>query len=142
MGSHDISTRSPPLVAVAMALPPDLLVAGGQFLARDAPLGFVVERVLGDLAQTTDGVAVQPAGECGHPGPGRFVHEGHELVGEPRHGAADADATHVGAPTDPVDPAPFGHVALDHRAPATELHDALGRAVLGGEVALLVVARP
>src|SRR5580698_8346186 len=97
IGFQDISTRSSPLVAVAMALPPDLLVAGGQFLARGAPLGLVVESVQGDLAQPPDGVAVEPAGHGRDPGPGRFVHEGHDLVGEPRHGAADADAADIGA---------------------------------------------
>ena len=71
---------------------------------------------------------------------GRLVHERHELVREARHGAADADAADVRAAADAVDPAAFGHVALDHRAPAAELHDALRGVVLGREVALLVVA--
>ncbi len=47
---------------------------------------------------------------------------------------------HVGAATDAVDPAPLRHVAVHDRAPAAELDDALRRAVLRGEVALLVVA--
>src|SRR4029077_1898307 len=51
-----------------------------------------------------------------------------------------ADAADVGPPADAVDPAALRHVALDDRTPAAELHDALGRAVLVGEVALLVVA--
>src|SRR4029079_19527052 len=55
------------------------------------------------------------------------------------HRAADADAADVGTAADTVDPAPFGNVALDDRAPAAELDDALRRAVLLREVALLVV---
>src|ERR1700722_11169981 len=142
MGSQAISTRpslSSVKFLVAIVLPPNFLVAGRQLTARCAPLRLVIERVGGDLAQTPDGPAVQAAGQGGHSRPRRFIHEGHELVREARHGAADADAAHVGAAADPVDPAPLGHIALDHGAPAAELHDALGRAVFGGEVTLLVV---
>ena len=71
---------------------------------------------------------------------GRLVHERHELVGEAGHGAADADAADVGAAADAGHPAALGDVAVDHRPPAADLHQALGRAVLVGEVALLVVA--
>ena len=70
----------------------------------------------------------------------RLVHERHELVGEAGHGAADADAADVGAAADAGHPAALGDVAVDHRTPAAQLHDALGRAVLVGEIALLVVA--
>ena len=71
---------------------------------------------------------------------GRLVHERHELVGEPRHRAADADPADVRAPADTVDPSALGDVAFHDGPPASELHDALRRPVLGGEVALLVVA--
>ena len=107
-----------------------------------APLGLLVDGLVGDPPQPPDHGAVDAAGRRGHPPAGRLVHERHELVGEARHRAADADAADVGAAADAVDPAPLGDVAVDHRAPAAELHDALGRAVLGGEVALLVVAGP
>src|SRR6185295_3763284 len=76
------------------------------------------------------------------PAAGGLVHERHELVGEAGHRAADADPADVGTAAHAVDPAALGHVALDHRAPAPELDDALGRAVLGREVPLLVVAGP
>src|ERR1700722_15619790 len=129
IGSHAISTRpfsSSVNFLTAIALPPDLLVAGGQVAAWCAPLRFVVQRVLGDLAQAAHGPADQPAGHGRDAGPGRFVHERHELVGEAPHGSPDPDAAHVRASPDAVDPPPFGDVALDHRSPATELDDALG----------------
>src|ERR1043165_3655296 len=68
------------------------------------------------------------------------IHERHELVREAGHRAADADAADVRAAADPGHPAALGHVAVDDRAPAADLHQALGRVVVGGEVALLVVA--
>ena len=45
-----------------------------------------------------------------------------------------------GQPPMPAIQPRFGDVAVHDRPPAAELHDALGRAVLGGEIALLVVA--
>src|SRR5204862_6553838 len=68
--------------------------------------------------------------------------DGAELVGKAGHGAADADAAHLHAPAVAVDDAPLGDVALHHRAPTAQLHQALLVAVLGGEHALLVVAGP
>ncbi len=46
-----------------------------------------------------------------------------------------------GQPPMPLIQPRFGHVALDDRSPAPELHEALGGSVLDREVALLVVAR-
>src|SRR6476659_570068 len=136
IGSHAISTR--PLasltgVLVAIPLPPLALVPGEQLLAGSTPLRFLVDRLLGDPAQAPHGGAVDLAGAGRHLRARRLVHERHELVGEAEHGAADADATHVGATADAVHPPPLGHVALHDRTPAAELHDALRRAVLGGE---------
>src|SRR5207248_4806026 len=107
-----------------------------------APLGLFVGGLRGEAAESADHGAVHRARGGGHLRPGWLVHERHELVGEAGHGAGDADAAHVRAATHAVDPAALGHVALDHRAPATEFDQALGRAVLAGEVALLVVAGP
>src|SRR5580658_6343990 len=145
MGSQAISTN--PLASfvtllVAIALPPRFLVAGQKFPARRPPLRLVLKSVGGYLAQPPDGTAVEAAGHGGDPGARRLVHERHELVGKARHGAADTDASHVGATADAVDPPPFGDIALDDRPPASELHDALRGPVLGGEVALLVIASP
>ena len=114
--------------------------AGGELRALGAPLRLLVERLRGDLAQPLDGRAVEPDRVGGELAAGRLVHERHELVGEARHRAADADAADVGAAADAVDPAALGHVALHDRPPAAELDDALRGAVLGGEVGLLVVA--
>ena len=47
-----------------------------------------------------------------------------------------------GQPPIAVDPAALRDVAVDDRAPAAELDQALRRAVLGGELTLLVVAGP
>src|SRR5579859_267552 len=145
IGSHAISTN--PLaslvgVLVAMSLPPLALVAGQQLVARRSPFGFLVDRVSRDLAQAANHLAVRHARYRRHAGAWRLVHERHELVREAGHRAADADPAHVGATPDAVDPTPLGHVALDHGAPAPQLDDAFGRAVLRCEVALLVVAGP
>ena len=67
------------------------------------------------------------AGGAGHERAGGRVHERLELVREARHRAADADAADVRAAAHAVDPAALGHVALDDRAPAAELDQALGR---------------
>src|SRR6476620_4361288 len=134
IGSHAISTR--PLASftgVLVAIPLLLtlaLVPGQQFLPGSSPLRFLVDGLLRDLAEASDGPAVDPAAAGGDLRAGRFVHERHELVGEAGHRAADADAADVGATPYAVDPAPLGDVALHDRAPAPELHDALRRAVL------------
>src|SRR5919112_2419624 len=146
IGSQAISTRPSPVPArsVVVIVPPLPVgtVAGGQLSAGLAPLRLLVHRLGGDVTQGADDRAVHAAGRGRHLAAGRLVHERHELVREPGHGAADADAAHIRAAADAVEPAPLGDIALDHRAPAPELHDALGRAVLGGEVALLVIAGP
>src|SRR6478735_8060458 len=146
IGSHDISTTSVSLVEVfvvcvaVIGVPSPGLREAGCELALGTPGGFLVQRGLGDLAQAAYGLAVQRAPPRRQLGSGWLVHERHELVREPGHGAADADAADVRAAADPVDPPALRDVALDHRSPAAELDDALGRAVLGGEVTLLVVA--
>lgn len=56
------------------------------------------------------------------------------------HGAGDADAADIGAAADAGHPAALGHVAVDDRPPAADLDQALRRAVLVGEIGLLVVA--
>src|SRR5438309_4573749 len=143
-GSHVISTMLPPaLVAIPIApLLPRRPVSGRQLTTLLAPAGFFVLRLGGDAPQGADHPSVEAAGSGRDLRAGGLVHERHELVGEARHGAADADAAHVGAAADAVDPPPLRDVALHHRPPAAQLHQALGGAVLGGELALLVVAGP
>ena len=72
--------------------------------------------------------------------PRRLIHERHELVGEAGHGAPDADPADVGAAADAAHPSALAHIALHDRSPAPQLHDAEARAVLVGELALLVVS--
>src|SRR3984885_14116529 len=143
IGSQAISVSSflPPAVVV-IADSPRLLVAGEQFGALGAPLRLLVSRLGGEGPQGAEDRAVHAAGGGGPPRAGRLVHERHELVGEARHRARDADPAHVGATADAVDPAALGHVALDHGSPAAQLDQALGRVVGAGELALLVVAGP
>src|SRR5215469_9114778 len=144
IGSQAISTMpvSSAVVISSSLLSPGLLEAGQELVTLFAPLGLLVGRLGGEVAQGADHGPVHAAGRGGDPRTRRLVHERHELVRESRHRAGDADAAHVRAAADPVDPAALGHVALDHRAPAAQLDQALGRAVLGREVTLLVVAGP
>src|SRR4051812_6978056 len=122
IGSHDMSTRvrasllvccgPGTVVVIEFALPcgahlPGALRSCRQFLARMAPLRFLVEGASGDLPQRTDHRAVEP-GRGRRELPARWlVHEGHELVREAGHRASDADAADVRATTDTVDPAPL-----------------------------------
>src|SRR4051794_33103008 len=108
------------------------MVAGGQLTAAVPPLRLPVDRIVGDGAEATDHPAVHANDRRRQDAAGRLVHEGHELVGEAGHGAGDADAADVGAAADAVHPAALGDVAVDYRAPAADLHQALGRAVLVG----------
>src|SRR6266568_22111 len=95
----------------ARTVSPCLLVTGQQFVTSLAPLRLLIGGPRGETAQSADNRPVHRAGRRGHPGPGRLVHEGHELVREPGHRARDTDAAHIRAPTHAVDPATLWHVA-------------------------------
>src|SRR5499433_3131127 len=154
IGSQAISTKpvsSAVVIALLYSLPargtarawsPGLLEARQELVALLAPLRLLVGGLRGEAAKGADHGAVHRAGRRGDLRSRRLVHERHELVREAGHGAGDADAAHVRAAAHAVDPAALGHVAFDHRAPAAQLDQALGRAVLAGEVTLLVVAGP
>src|SRR5580704_10007190 len=116
------------------------MVSGRQFSARMTPLRFLVDGRLRNRSKRANGPAISAYGCAGKFPSGRFVHERHELVGKARHGAADADAAHVGAASDSRHPAALRNVAVHHRPPASQLHDALGRTVHFGEITLLVIA--
>src|ERR671937_152405 len=121
IGSHVISTMLPFVLVVAIVrrlLSPRRPVPGRQFATLLPPLRLLVDRLAGDLAQRPDDVAVQAAGGGGDLRAGRLVHEGHKLVGNPRHRAPDADPPDVRTTADAVDPSPLRHVALHHRPPA------------------------
>src|SRR5437763_833628 len=66
------------------------VVSGGQVVAPVAPLRLLVGRGVGVAAQGPDNAAVDRDRIGGNGGAGGLVHEGHELVGEAGHGAADA----------------------------------------------------
>src|SRR4051794_18812160 len=134
-----ISSRVAMLSALLVAPPRG--VAGGELVAVVPPLRLLVDRAVRDAAQLADGRAVDAGDERRDRAARRLVHERHELVGEARHRAADADAAHVRAAADARHPAALRDVAVDHGTPAADLHEALRRVVVVGEVALLVVAR-
>src|SRR6476661_10899321 len=130
-------------VMVIVVLPsPGLLVAGLELAALGPPARFLVQRLGGDAPKPLDGPAVDRAAPSRELRARRLVHERHELVREARHRAPDADAAHVRAAADPVDPAALRHVAVDHRPPAAGRYQTLRRVVIECEVALLVIARP
>src|ERR1700724_1242227 len=139
IGSQFISTSWPGWLAggFGFGIPGSGRGAGR---GRRAPARRLVQRVLGELAEGLDGLAVRHQGGRGQQRAGRLVHEGLELVGETRHGTADADAADVRASPHPADRAPLADVALHHRPPAAQLDDAQRRAVDLAELALLVVA--
>src|ERR1700689_1627327 len=118
---------------------PGAACARREFVALVSPARFLVERVFGDTAQVADHRAVQARCGGGYLAARRLVHERHEFVREPRHGASDADSADVRAAADAVDPASLGHVAFDHWAPAAQLHNAFRGSILGAEATLLVV---
>src|SRR5258705_11421184 len=86
--------------------------SGGELGALVAPAWFLVDSALGDAAQTADHGPVQTRRGARELAARRLVHERHELVREPRHGAADADAADVRAPADAVDPPALGDIAV------------------------------
>src|SRR3954447_7464439 len=149
IGSQAMSTSLPAsgLISSRVAMLSALLVApargvaGGELVAVVPPLRLLVDRLVRDAPQLADRRAVHAGDQRRHRAARRLVHERHELVGEARHRAADADAADVRAAADPGHPAALGNVAVDDGAPAADLHEALGRVVVVGEVALLVVAR-
>src|ERR1700684_4399049 len=112
IGSHDISTTlgsSVVVIAVPSPSSPGLLIAAEQLGTLRAPLRLLVRGLRGEAAQGPDHGPVHAAGGGGHLRPWRLVHERHELVREAGHRAGDADAAHVRAAADPVDPAALGH---------------------------------
>ncbi len=104
-----------------------------------APLRLFVERCRGEVAQCLDHRAVAVRDRRRNLAARRLVHKRHELVGEARHRAADANSADVGAASDAAHPAALGNVALDDRSPAPELDQALGRIVFRRKFALFVI---
>src|SRR5262249_18551967 len=73
---------------------------------------------------------------------GRGLVERAELVGEAGHRAPNAHAPRPHAAAHVIDGTALHDVAVDDRAPAADLHEALRVAVTLGEQALLVVPGP
>src|SRR5580698_4739955 len=103
---------------------PGAVCACCEFVALVSPARVLVERSVGDGAQAAYHRAVQARCGGGHLAARRLVHERHELVREPGHGASNADAADVRAAADAVDPASLGYVAFDHRPPTAKFDNA------------------
>src|SRR5580700_3254365 len=71
---------------------------------------------------------------------GRLIHKGHELIGKTGHGTSDTDAADIGTAANPAHPAALADVALHHRPPASQFHNAKRRSVFFGKLRLLVKA--
>src|SRR5436190_19118336 len=67
----------------ALLAAPPRPVAGGELVAVVAPLGLLVDRLVGDPAQLADHRPIGSDDGRGDPAARRHVHERHELVGEP-----------------------------------------------------------
>src|SRR2546421_3164200 len=117
---------------VVLGLPPALHV----------PAHLSVQIVVGVLAQRPNESAEGP-GSDGRHGRSRWPPvEGGELVGEARHGAANAGPTGVHAAPVVVDRPAGGDVAVDDGPPASDLHEALSPTEVAGKTPLLVVGTP
>src|ERR1700679_3093513 len=68
-----------------------------------------------------------------------LIHERHKFIRKSRHGASNANSTHVWTTAKAAHPSALSHVALPHGPPATQLDDALNRAIFRGEFRLLIV---
>src|SRR5579871_2515734 len=103
------------------------------------PPGLLVHGVLRDRTQRPNRLAIHTDAACRNSRSRGLIHERHELVWEAGHGAPNTDAANIRAPSDSCHPPALGHVAVDHRSPASEFHNALRRTVHLSEIALLVV---
>src|SRR3954466_10583902 len=90
----DLGGRTPPWVEAA-----------GELGTVVTPLRFLVDGDVGDAAHPPDEGPIGLDDHAGETATGWLVHEGHELVREAGHGAADADAADVRAATHAVHPA-------------------------------------
>src|ERR1700722_3913118 len=107
-----------------------------------SPTRFFIERSLSKPAQSVNCFSVCGHGGGGKQGAGWLVHEGHELIRETRHSAANTDPTNIRTAADSCHPTTFPNVALDNRAPAPQFYDALNIPVFFRKLSLLVVAGP
>src|SRR5436190_24099025 len=104
-------------------------IARRQLSPRMPPLRFFVDSRVSEGAQRFDGAPVWHYRAGREFSAGRFVHERHEFIREPRHCATDTDAADVGATADSRHPSPLGNIAVHHGPPAAQLDDTLWRTV-------------
>src|SRR5580704_2936695 len=116
------------------------LVRRASFLAVASPRRFLIQRRLRESPQRVNRAAVRHHRTRRKQRSRRLIHEWHELVREARHSATDADAADVGTSSDSSHPAALSDVALHHRAPTSQLHDARRRSVRVRKLRLLVVS--
>src|ERR1051326_86259 len=103
------------------------LVSGDQLVGLAPPLGLTIGARIGNGPQSSDHHSVRFRRYGGDARARRFIHEWHELVGKAWHGAGDANAANVRTAANAPHPAALGHVAIHHRPPAAELHQAFRR---------------
>src|SRR5579875_3632762 len=125
IGSQETSTRFLPcrsapasssicvaIIPLCCSMRPRPSITGGQLASGMTPPRLLIDRMFGDVAQAADHGAVKMAGKLGgHAAARRLIHERHEFIREPRHGAGDADAADIGTSADAVHPSALGYVA-------------------------------
>src|ERR1043165_8532320 len=90
-GSRNPSARSIRICSASAGLSASLLIV----LAMP-PLRLAIQRRLGEAPQGMDRAAVSGDRIGGEQRPRRLIQKRHELIGKPRHGAADTDAADIG----------------------------------------------
>src|SRR5213076_475405 len=76
-------------------------VTGRQVGSRVSPPRFFVHGAIRDRAQHSNKTAIRPDDRAREGRARRFIHERHELIGKPRHGAADTNPTDIRTTADP-----------------------------------------
>src|ERR1700691_4550579 len=136
--------RLPPSAARPRTILIGTILIGTILIARKPPPfppdRLFIERCLGKAAQGMNGPAISLDSGGRQQGARWLIHERHKLVGKSRHGASDADTPDIGATAEARHPTPLAHIALHHRPPASQLHDAQRRPILFGKLRLLIVA--
>src|ERR1700733_4492720 len=132
MGSQFISTRlrffcgtsdkvsGYVAIAIFLSLVCRWAIASGEFGPAVPPSRLFVQGGVGEAAHGPNKVAIGANDICRELCSGRLVHERHELIRKPRHGAANADAAHIRAAANAAHPAALGDITIDDRTPTTE----------------------
>src|SRR5262252_6984614 len=113
-----------------------------RHLTRHVPALLTVGLAVREPPEPPDDTAHSLGSKRGEESTGRGLVERAELVGEAGHRAPNAHAPRPHAAAHVIDGTALHDVAVDDRAPAADLHEALRVAVTLGEQALLVVSGP